>query len=143
MDRRNDRTTLCRHCTKDACDACPVRSKSPGNGLLDPCGSIECSITPTAAATASTTTAATVVASTTAAAATLLPWLGLVHRQVPAVVIMTVETLDGRLRLGVGPHLHESEPFGAVGVLIDDDPTLLWIDPNGVNNASRSESLTL
>ena len=34
---------------------------------------------------------------------------------------MTVETLDGRLRLGVGAHLHEPEPLRAVGVPIDDD----------------------
>ena len=87
-----------------------------------------------------TTTAA--VAAPTAAAPTLLPWFGLVDRQVPAVVVVTVETLDGRLRLGVRAHLHECEPLRAVGVPIDDD-LWLWTDPNGENNASRSDSLTL
>ena len=44
--------------------------------------------------------------------------------------------------LGVGAHLHEPEPLRAVGVPIDDYLGI-WTVPNGVNNASRSDSLTL
>ena len=50
-----------------------------------------------------------------------LAGLGLVDRQVPAVVLAGVEPLDGRLRLGVGVHLDEPEPLRAVRVAIDDD----------------------
>ena len=112
------------------------------------CGSIERSITPTATAAAAIATAtaasttATAVAAPTTAAPTLLTGLGLVDRQVPPVVVMAVEPLDGRLRLGVGAHLHEPEPLRAVRVPIDDD-LALWTVPNGENNASRSDSLTL
>jgi hypothetical protein len=104
-------------------DGGQVDQGAPMKRLLDPCASIECSITPTATASITTTTTTTTTAAVAAptAAATFLTGLGFVDRQVPAVVVMTVETLDGRLRLGVGPHLHESEPLRAVGVPIDDD----------------------
>src|SRR5205085_6286932 len=55
------------------------------------------------------------------AARTGFTGLGFVDGQVPTVVLTAVEPLDGRLRLGVGAHLHEPEPLGAVGVPIDDD----------------------
>ena len=104
-------------------DGGQVDQGAPLKRLLDPCGNIECSITPTATASITTTTTTTAAVAAPTAAATFLTGLGFVDRQVPAVVVMTVETLDGRLRLGVGPHLHESEPLRAVGVPIDDD---LW-----------------
>lgn len=57
-------------------------------------------------------------------------------------MLVHVEPLDGRLRLGVGIHLDEPESLGAVGVAIDDD-LVLWTVPKGVNSALRSASLTL
>ena len=57
-------------------------------------------------------------------------------------MLVVVESLDRCLRLGVGAHLHEPEPLRAVRIPVYDD-LALWTVPNGVNNASRSDSLTL
>src|SRR4051812_2850779 len=75
------------------------------------------------AAAAATITAATAAATAavTTAARTGFAGLGFVNGEVPAVVLAGVEPLDGRLRLGVGGHLDEPEPLGAVRVAIDDD----------------------
>src|SRR5205823_352272 len=43
------------------------------------------------------------------------------HADIAANLLPAVEPLDGGLRLGVGPHLDEAEPLGAVRVPIDDD----------------------
>src|SRR5205807_1219326 len=83
------------------------------------------SAAPTAAApaatVAATATAAAPAATVSAAPAPLFPGLGLVDRQVPAPVVVPVEPLDGRLRLGVRAHLHEAESLRAVRVPVDDD----------------------
>src|SRR6516165_7304942 len=75
-------------------------------------------------ATAAVATSATTTSvSASAATATLAvhAGLGLVDREVPPVVVATVEAADGVLRLGVGAHLHEPEPLGPVSVPVDDD----------------------
>src|SRR5689334_14451169 len=83
------------------------------------------SIAVAAAAVAAATTAVAATTATAAVAAaparTSFAGLGLVNREVPAVVVTPVEALDGGLRLGLGVHLDEPEPLGAVRVAVDDD----------------------
>ena len=110
------------------------------------CGSIERSITPTATAAITTATTASTtsptVAAPTATATTLLPWLGFVDRQLPPVMLVVIESLDRCLSLGVRVHLDKTEPLRAVRIPVYDDLGV-WTVPNGANNASRSDSLTL
>src|SRR5262245_44517444 len=54
------------------------------------------------------------------AAAPVLPGLGLVHGQGPAVDLLAAQAGDGRLGLLVGAHLDEAEPLGAACVPVRD-----------------------
>src|SRR5262249_34359585 len=54
------------------------------------------------------------------AARTRLAGLGLVDREATAVVLLVVQALDGRLRLGVAAHLHEAEALAAARVTVLD-----------------------
>src|SRR5262245_10947659 len=75
---------------------------------------------------------ATPVATTPVAAATTsrLAGLGLVDREAPAVELMILQTLDGRLRLGLAAHLHEAEALApAGGAVLDDLRTLHDSEP--------------
>src|SRR5262249_12738988 len=74
--------------------------------------------TAAAAAAAAAVTATTTVAATAAAR---LAGLGLVDRQATSVDFLIVQALDGRLRLGVPPHLPEAEPLAPTRVAILDD----------------------
>src|SRR5262249_53269812 len=71
------------------------------------------------AAPAATATATAVAAATAAGAG--FAGLGFVHGQIPAAMLTAVESLDGRLRLGVGVHLDKPEPLRPVRVPVDDD----------------------
>src|SRR5262249_33995185 len=68
-------------------------------------------------ASAAVPTAAAIPAATAAA---VLPGLGLVDGQGPAVDLLAAQPGDGRLRLLVGAHLHEAEPLRAPGVAVGD-----------------------
>jgi len=89
--------------------------------------------TATAAAFIAAATAATFVAATTtttAAVATTTEstttwagffWLGCVHAQRAAVVVILVKGLDGRVQLGLVTECHEGEAFGLAGLTVGDD----------------------
>jgi hypothetical protein len=58
-------------------------------------------------------TSTTETAATAKAAASILAGPGFIDREPPTVDLAVVETLDGRLGLGLAVHLHESEPLVA------------------------------
>jgi hypothetical protein len=60
-----------------------------------------------ATATAAAATSATAVAA--AAATAVFSRLGLVNSQAPAIMLVVVQPINGRLRLGLGVHLDEAE----------------------------------
>jgi hypothetical protein len=72
-----------------------------------------------AAASATTTAASAAAAATTTA--TLFARARFVYGQGSAVVLFEVETLNGRLCLGIAAHLDEAETFAATRVTVHDD----------------------
>jgi hypothetical protein len=76
-----------------------------------------------AASAAATTTAvaATAAAATTAATGAIFAGFGDIDGESAAGVILPVESGDGRLCLGVGGHLDETEAFGSAGIAVGDD----------------------
>jgi len=73
-------------------------------------------------AIAASVTAASAPATSTAAGS---PLARLAHRERPAAERLPVQRGHGRLRLGVGRHLDESEPAWPTGLPVGDDLDLL------------------
>jgi hypothetical protein len=108
--------------------------------------SVTAPTTATAAATAATTTvttATTAAATTTAVSTTATTttattwaaaffWLGFIDGESASAVFLTVESGDTGLRLGITPHLDESETLAAAGFPIGNHFSAL-------NSAMRSE----
>src|SRR5438132_5466275 len=63
-------------------------------------------------------TGAVAASAATPARSALLPRLGFIHGQGPALVIVIVQLLDGLLRLRVVFHLHEAEAARASGLAV-------------------------
>ena len=88
-------------------------------------GSDGATTTTTVAATATTAVATATTAATTATAAkaarTLFTRTRFVDDDGTAVDRLAVHAIDGRLRFGVGTHLHETEALGAAGFTIHHD----------------------
>jgi hypothetical protein len=76
-------------------------------------------ISATAAATISAAAAAVSTAATAAAA--IFTGLSFVHTHVTAVVILTIEVLDGLHHCFFGVHCHEGKATGAVAIAVDWD----------------------
>ncbi len=96
--------------------------------------------TTTTAATAAVATAATAaVATTTATPGFARP--GLVDRESAAINLLIVESLNGRLGLGITAHLHEAEAFATARIAVLNHLALCTL-PNSENNCSRSASPT-
>jgi hypothetical protein len=75
----------------------------------------------TAATTATATTPAAKATATTTATRAVFLGPGFIDGQSAAVVLLAVEGGNGRLRLFVRGHLHETKPFAASGVTVVDD----------------------
>src|SRR5205823_1676207 len=81
------------------------------------------SSTTASVSTASTAATTTVAAATTAAAATaaLFAGTGFIDGEGPAIVLLSVEGLDGSLGFVVVRHFDEAKALGPAGVAIVDD----------------------
>ncbi len=73
----------------------------------------------TAAATVST--AAAVSTSAAAATTTWFAWFGCVHAECTTLIVVFVESFNGRVELALVTESHECKSFGLPGVTVGDD----------------------
>jgi len=76
--------------------------------------------TTAATASASTTTVTTAATATTTGAGAIFAGLGDVYGKSTALMVLAVESGNGRLRLGIGSHLDEPKAFRAAGIPVGD-----------------------
>ena len=66
----------------------------------------------------SAVTATTASSSSASPAATFFAWFGFINGQRAAVLLFSIEPLDGRLSLLIGAHLDEAKSFAAAGITV-------------------------
>jgi len=116
-ERWLDAATQCRLTAESVGTA--NRRKSPR--WLTPPQAGQFNLVASAAPATATATAVTAAATAAAAAATRFAGSGLVDRQGSAIVLLLVEAIDGRLRLGVARHLDETKTSASAGIPVRND----------------------